>query len=115
MSADVTPGDWSVKVTSTDPAGEVSGTVSVTGEPVTRTDREPATGAPTTAADPADGERDTDATALDGEAAVTAAAPVQDDGGSDTALIVGLVAATVVLVGGGVTIARARRQGDTTS
>lgn len=112
VSTEVTPGDWAVQVTSTEPTGEVSGTVTVVDEPVAATDQDPATDATATADDPAVDDGADEPVAFDGEAAVTGAAPVQDDGGSNTALIVGLVAAAVVLIGGGVAIARNRRPGE---
>ena len=112
VNAEVSPGEWSVQVTSTDPTAEVSDTVVVTGEPVTTTDEDPSLDVSGAATDPVAGDGADAPVAFDSEAAVTTAAPVQDDGGPDTALIVGLVAAAVVLVGGGVAITRGRRQGD---
>jgi len=113
VSTEVTPGDWAVQVTSTEPTGEVSSTVTVVDEPVAATDQDPAPDATEIPDDPATDEVSDEPVAFDGDdAAVTTAAPVQDDGGSNTALIVGLVAAAVVLIGGGVAIARNRRPGE---
>ena len=125
VSTEVTPGDWAVQVTSTEPTGEVSGTVTVIGGPVGATEGNPAPESPANADDPTTTTTDDDdddggggggggdePVAFDGEAAVTTAAPVQDDGGSNTALIVGLGAAAVVLIGGAVVLARNRRPGE---
>jgi len=115
VSTEVTPGDWAVQVTSTEPTGEVSGTVTVIGGPVAATEGNPAPESPANADDPTTDDDDDggdEPVAFDGEAAVTTAAPVQDDGGSNTALIVGLGAAAVVLIGGAVVLARNRRPGE---
>jgi len=113
VSTEVTPGDWAVQVTSTEPTGEVRGTVTVVGEPAAATGQDPAPDATAIADEPSTDERGDEPVAFDGdEAAVTTAALVPDDGGSDAALIVGLVAAAVVLIGGGVVIVRNRRSGD---
>jgi hypothetical protein len=92
-------GDWSVAVTSTDPAGSVDGTLTVVEQATTTTAAEPAT----TAAPPT-----TEAAA---EPAADEDAP--DDGVSPTVIVVACLALAALVIGGAVLVARSRGRGAT--
>ena len=101
-------GDWSVAVTSTEPSGEVSGSVTVTEQSGTSTTEATTTSEATTTTEPAGGDE---------PAAITTTQEqvVEDDdeGGTSPAVILGacLVLAGIV-IGGAVLVARSRGRRD---
>ncbi len=101
-------GDWTVQVTSIEPDGAASGTVTLVDQPDPTTPEQ----LPAPVAATPDTEIAADGTEADRTVALDAAPAAQDDSGSNTALIVAAVAVAVLVAGGGLLIARNRRPAD---
>jgi hypothetical protein len=98
-----TVGDWSVAVTTTDPSGQVDGTLTVVEQADTTT-----TGAPTTTAAPTTSTEDA---AVVDDGLTTDEDAADDSGVSPAVIVIACLVLAALVIGGAFLVARSRRDG----